>query len=328
MKNATIYLVLMCALVGCGQAKLYHHEPPMKFQDIPYPFDTEMRQVGGVKIAYHDSKGNGQPIVLIHGLASNMGFWRYNIPALTAQGFRVIALDLTGYGKSAKPYSAPYTLKFYAETVRTLLHDLGLTKATWVGHSMGGQIAMTVALNFPDAVEKLILLSPAGFEAFKPGEGEWLRNATNPDFIKKTPQERVRANITNNFYNWNDDWEWLIEERVRLSTTEEFDRFAYAVWKCVGAMLDEYVWDKLDKITVPTLVIAGENDNLIPNPFLHGGRTREVMEQGVRAMPNATLLMLPQAGHMIQIERSAEVNEAILNFVRNTLLRSSINADK
>lgn len=137
MKNATIYLVLMCALVGCGQAKLYHHEPPMKFQDIPYPFDTEMRQVGGVKIAYHDSKGNGQPIVLIHGLASNMGFWRYNIPALTAQGFRVIALDLTGYGKSAKPYSAPYTLKFYAETVRALLHDLGLTKA--VGWSLHGR---------------------------------------------------------------------------------------------------------------------------------------------------------------------------------------------
>ncbi|PIO47452.1 MAG: alpha/beta hydrolase [[Chlorobium] sp. 445] len=317
-------LVCLIALSGCGNSKLYHAAPPMKFQDIAYPFGTEMKSVNGVMMAYYDSKGAGQPIVLIHGLASNMGFWRYNIPTLQAQGVRVIAVDLIGYGKSSKPYSAPYTLKFYAETVRALLSELGITKATWVGHSMGGQIAMTAALHFPESVEKLVLLSPAGFEAFKQGEGDWLRNATTPDFVKKTPQERVRANITNNFYEWNDEWEWLIEERVRLAGTEEFDRFAYAVWKCVGAMLDEYVWDKLGKIQAPTLVLAGENDNLIPNPFLHGGRTREVMEQGVKAMPNAKLLMLPQTGHMIQIERSAEVSEAILNFLRSDALRTNV----
>lgn len=325
MMHAKLPLMLAClvALAGCGNSKLYHAAPPMKFQDIPYPFTTETKSVNGVAMAYHDSKGTGQPLVLIHGLASNMGFWRYNIPALEAQGFRVIAVDLIGYGKSSKPYSAPYTLRFYAETIRALLNELGIAKATWVGHSMGGQIAITAALHFPEAVEKLVLLAPAGFEAFKQGEGDWLRNATNPDFVKKTPQERVRANIIQNFYDWNDEWEWLIEERVRLAATEEFDRFAYAVWKCVGAMLDEYVWDKLGNISAPTLVIAGENDNLIPNPFLHGGRTRNVMEQGAKAIPNAKLLMIPQAGHMIQIERSTEVSEAIANFLRTTLLRSN-----
>lgn len=105
-------LVCLIALSGCGNSKLYHAAPPMKFQDIAYPFGTEMKSVNGVMMAYYDSKGAGQPIVLIHGLASNMGFWRYNIPTLQAQGVRVIAVDLIGYGKSSKPYSAPYTLKF------------------------------------------------------------------------------------------------------------------------------------------------------------------------------------------------------------------------
>ncbi|MDW8466212.1 MAG: alpha/beta fold hydrolase [Chloroherpetonaceae bacterium] len=263
-------------------------------------------------------KGNGTPLVLIHGLASNAGFWRYNLADLRQRGFRVIALDLPGYGKSGKAYSTPYSMQFFAETVRALLQHLGIQKAVWVGHSMGGQISLTAALLFPEAIEKMVLLSPAGFEAFKEGEGNWLRNSVTPDFVKKTPPERIRANIVANFYNWDDKWEWMVEERTRLVSSDEFDRFAYAVWKSVGAMLDGYVWDRLHLISTPTLVIAGENDNLIPNPFLHGGRTREVMEQGTAAMKNAKLAMVPECGHMIQMEKSELVNQLIAEFARST----------
>lgn len=314
MKRICIFLLLL-GLLGCQSAKLYHAEPVMQFKDIPYPFPMESATVNGALVSYYDSKGTGMPIVLIHGLASNAGFWRYNLDELRQRGFRVIALDLPGYGKSGKAYSTPYSMQFFAETVRALLQHLGIEKAVWVGHSMGGQIALTAALLFPHAIEKMVLLSPAGFEAFKEGEGNWLRNSVTPDFIKKTPQERIRANIVANFYNWDDKWEWMVEERTRLVGAEEFDRFAYAVWKSVGAMLDGYVWDKLHTIAIPTLVIAGENDNLIPNPFLHGGRTRDVMEQGVAAMKNAKLIMVPECGHMIQMEKSEVVNQAIAAFV-------------
>lgn len=317
----SIFSSAVCALllmmgVGCGSAKLYHGEPTMQFKDIPYPFSTDSATVNGAQVSYYDSKGDGKPLVLIHGLASNAGFWRYNINDLQHQGFRVIAIDLPGYGKSGKAFSTPYSMSFYAETVRALLKYLGITKAVWVGHSMGGQITLMAALLFPDAVEKMVLLAPAGFEAFKEGEGNWLRNAVTPDFIKKTPQDRIRANIAANFYNWSDKWEWMIEERTRLVPSEEFDRFAYAVWKSVGAMLDGYVWDKLNTIATPALIIAGENDNLIPNPFLHGGRTRDVMQQGQAALKNAKLIMLPDCGHMIQMEKSEDVNQAITLFAK------------
>ena len=311
-----MFFFALAMMEGCGQAKLYHDAPPLQFENLNYGFKTEKTTLNGTEVAYYDSKTNGTPIVLIHGLASNMGFWRYVIPELEKRGFRVIAIDLPGYGKSAKPYGAPYTLSFYAKTVNELLKTLSIEKAIWAGHSMGGQISIVAALNFSERIEKLVLVAPAGIEAFKQGEGEWLRNATNPDFIKNTPPDRIRANYSNNFYNWNDKYEWMIEERVRIATAKDFDRFAYTVWKCVGAMLDEPVWDRLDKITFPTLIVAGENDNLIPNPFLHGGKTSDVMNIGKEKIKNAKLTMLPQTGHMLIVERPVELADEIQKFVK------------
>jgi pimeloyl-ACP methyl ester carboxylesterase len=311
-----MFLASLAILDGCGSAKLYHDLPTVEFETLDYGFQTERAVINGTSVAYYDSKGSGTPIVLVHGLASNMGFWRYVIPDLQQKGFRVIAIDLPGYGKSAKAYGTPYTLTFFSQTVVELLKHLKIEKAVWVGHSMGGQISIVASLKFPERLDKLILVSPAGFESFKQGEGEWLRNATNPDFIKKTPPDRIRANYSANFYSWSDRYEWMIEERVRLVKAKEFDRFAYAVWKSVGAMLDEPVWEKLDQIALPTLIVAGENDNLIPNPFLHGGKTRDVMMFGQEKIKNSKLVMIPETGHMLIIERSDVLVQEIAKFVK------------
>ncbi len=310
-------LFLITVISGCGSMKFYHDTVPLEFSNFDYTFTTQTAEVNGVEVAWHDTqKGAGTPVVLIHGLASNAGFWRYNVAALEQGGCRVIAVDLPGFGKSAKPFGAPYSLAFQAGTVASLLQKLGIAKAVWVGHSMGAQIAMTAALNHPTMVERLVLLSPAGFETFKRGEGDWMRNAVNPEFVKRTSSAAVRANLAANFFTWSDAWEWMVEERERMARAKEFDRFCYAVWCSVGAMLDEPVRAKLGRIAVPVLVIGGENDNLIPNPYLHGGFTRDVMEDGVRALPNARLVMLPHAGHMVQIEKAGDVNREVLAFVK------------
>jgi len=318
MRNyrAFIAIVLLAAAGGCSGNRFYYNDPPLEFSNIAYPFTTDTATVNGTEICFHDSKTGSIPIVLIHGLASNMGFFRYNIPELERSGFRVIAIDLPGYGRSSKPYGAPYSLKYFSETVTGLMRHLGLSSAVIVGHSMGGQIALLTALRSPAAVRQLVLLSPAGFEAFKDGEGAWLRNAVNPTDVKKTTEDRVRANLTANFYSWNDKWEWMVEERERMSRAAEFDRFCYAVSKSVRAMIDEPMWDRLKRIAVPALIIAGENDNLIPNPYLHGGKTVDVMEYGRTQMPHAALRMMPHAGHMVQMEACDDVNAAITEFCR------------
>lgn len=309
-------LLLLAIFTGCGASRFYHDAPPLEFADIDYTFSTESRIVNGQPLAFHDAKNGGRPLLLIHGLASNAGFWRYNVDALERAGFRVIAVDLPGYGKSGKSYSAPYGMRYYAETLVELLRQLGIEKAVWAGHSMGGQISLTAALEFPRAVDRLVLVSPAGIESFRQGEGDWMRNAVNPDYVIKTTQAQVRANLVANFYTWDEKWEWMVEERVRMTKAEGFDRFAYAVWRCVGAMLDEPVWRKLDRVAVPSIIIAAGNDNLIPNPYLHGGRTRDVMEQGAATLKDTKLVMVPDAGHMVHIEKPEEVNEAVIEFLR------------
>jgi pimeloyl-ACP methyl ester carboxylesterase len=207
-------------------------------------------------------------------------------------------------------------MKFYAQTLDALLDDLGVGKATIVGHSMGSQIAMTMVLEGSSHVQRLVLLSPAGIERFKDGEGRWLKGAVTPEFVMATPESAVRANLAANFFDWREDLEWMVEERVRMAKAPEFERFAYAVSRCVAGMVEEPVWMKLEKINVPTLIIGGEKDNLIPNPYLHGGCTSSVMREGAERIPGATLHMVADAGHMLQIEKPQEVNRRILDFVR------------
>ncbi len=317
MKFTLFPILLVIAMIsGCSSARFYYDAPPLAFEDIDYSFSTTSGVVNGVEMAWHDSGGDGPAVVLIHGLASNAGFWRYNVAPLAAAGLRVIAVDLPGYGKSAKAYATPYGMHFYAQTVDALLAKLNIQHAVVAGQSMGGQIAMTMVLQGSTRVSRLILLSPAGIEAFKDGEGRWMKDAVSPAFVVNTPEDRVRANLSANFYCWNDELEWMVEERVRMAKDPAFERFAYVVSRCVAAMIDEPVWQKLGELRLPVLVMAGEKDNLIPNPYLHGGTTRDVMEAGVAQMPSARLMMIPRAGHMIQIEKHEAVNDAIIAFLK------------
>ncbi len=253
-------------------------------------------------------------LYLVHGLASNAGFWRYNIPELTKH-FRVIAVDLPGYGKSQKG-DYTYSMSFYADQIKKLIDELNLKNVVYVGHSMGGQIGIKLAIKYPTLLNKLILASPAGFEEFQRGEGDWLRSVMTIKGVKSTTEEGIRRNLAMNFYSWNDKWEWMVEERVRMRKASDFDEFCYAVVRCVNGMLDEPTFDKLSLIKTPTLVIYGKYDGLIPNPYLNPGYTSDVFENGAKDIKDVKLVELDDAGHMIQIEKSDEFNQAVLNFLK------------
>jgi len=316
MKHYSIILLVTAAMIsGCTSARFYHNAPPLPFSEIDYTFSMQTGEINGVPLAWYDSGGYGEVVLFVHGLASNAGFWRYNVPDLRAAGLRVIAVDLPGYGKSGKSYDIPYGLGFYARTLEALLEHLDISSVTVIGHSMGAQIALTLVLQECPRVKGLVLLSPAGIERFKQGEGEWLKKSVTPEFVINTPEEHIRANLAANFYCWRDELEWMVEERARMAKTPEFRGFAYAVSQSVAAMIDEPVWMDLEKITVPVMIVGGANDNLIPNPYLHGGFTEPIMRRGAEEMPNAELHMLPHTGHMLQIERPEKVNRLILDFL-------------
>lgn len=314
MKNLLkIFTVLaLFLLVGCS-GYLYWDKHALQFSEIDYGYPTKT-VLDNPKISYIDQGSGEQTIILVHGLASNAGFWRYNIPELSKK-YRVIAVDLPGYGKSQKGDYA-YSMSFYADQIQKLIEELKLKNVVYVGHSMGGQIGIKLAIKYPGLLKKLILASPAGFEEFQQGEGDWLRSVMTMKFIKSTTEEGVRRNLSNNFYSWDDKWEWMVEERVRMRKASDFDEFTYTVVRCVNGMLDEPTFDKLNLIKTPTLVIYGKYDGLIPNPYLNPGFTSDVFENGAKNMENVKLIELDNTGHMIQIEKADEFNQAVLDFLK------------
>ena len=311
MKN----LLAIALVLLLGACALQKQAPSVQsFEELPYPYTTHKARLSDeLEVAYFD-EGKGQEVILfIHGLGSYAPAWKKNMEALK-NNYRCIAIDLPGYGKSSKgKYEA--SMSYYATVVKEFLHALGIEKATLAGHSMGGQIAITAALAYPELVERLVLVAPAGFETFHKGERQWFREVLTPTAVKLTTVEQIRENIAWNFYEMPGDAEFMVTDRIAMRSAVDFDAYCYIIPECVKGMVDQPVFDDLHNVQQPTLVVFGHQDNLIPNRFLNGGETEAIGKQGVAQMPNARLLMVDKAGHFVQFEQAATVNDAIRGFI-------------
>ena len=313
MKKLILALFAFSFLFSGCSGYLYTNSPALEFKNLDYGFTTKTI-LNNPAISYIEEGQGSKTIILVHGLASNAGFWRYNIAEL-AKSYRVIAVDLPGYGKSQKDYYA-YNMSFFAEQIKRLADELHIKKFVYVGHSMGGQIGITFALKYPQYLEKLVLASPAGIEEFQTGEGDWMRSVMTVNGVKKTNEEGIRRNLATNFYSWNDKWEWMVEERARMVSAKEFVPFCYAVVRSVNGMLDEPTFDMIENISVPTLIIYGQNDGLIPNPYLHPGFTCDVFQPGSKLIPGCKTVQIDNCGHMLQIEHPGIFDQAVLDFIK------------
>jgi pimeloyl-ACP methyl ester carboxylesterase len=317
-KSITIIagLVVIMFILGCASSR-YYHLGTKEFHQIDYGFPLERVKIRNIEIGYIDQGSSDQVLLLIHGLGSNAKGWSKNIP-VWAEKYRVLAVDLPGYGISDKGYY-PYSMSFYAQVLTEFLDELDISKATFVGHSMGGQIAIIAALKYPDSVDKLVLISTAGFEKFTEGEGAWMKGVMTPELVRDTPIRNIDINLRANFYETPPDAEFMITDRIQVRGAKDFELYCYAVSRNVDGMLNEPVWDKLDKVDHPTLIIFGENDGLIPNPYLHGGKTEKIAGIGVEGIPNNRLVMMSKCGHFVQFEKWEETNRVIIEFLEGSL---------
>lgn len=283
--------------------------------DITYPADLRHVELpDGKKIAYLDRGKGAYTLLFIHGLGSNLKSWQKNMAVLSTQ-YRCIALDLPGYGKSTGGDYA-YNMSFFADAVSAFIRQLKLKKVILVGHSMGGQIALTEILRNNKRIKKLILLAPAGIETFDDKEKAILRNVYTPEILKNTPEAQIRKNFEINFVQFPADAEFMIADRLALRQTPAYDDYCRMIPKCVAGMLDEPVFERLPKVTLPTLIIYGENDMLIPNRFLHPAMTTaQVAALARERIAGSQMLPAPNAGHFVQWEADAFVNEAIIDFL-------------
>ena len=283
-----------------------------------YPFDLKRVQLSdSLEIAYMETGSGEQTLLFIHGLGSYAPAWNKNLGKL-GERFRCIAIDLPNYGQSTGG-RYDFSMSFFARAVADFIDRLGLERVVLVGHSMGGQVAVTALLNHDLPVEKLVLLAPAGFETFTEKEKAWFSQVFTPAVVRATPTDQLKRNFDINFAanDLPEDARFMLEDRLDMrADSARYELYCQMIPMCVQGMLEEPVFDRLNNIRVPTLIIYGQNDYLIPNRILHPNLSvQAVAESGHLQIPDSRLLLIPSCGHFVQWDCAPQVNEALEDFV-------------
>ena len=268
-----------------------------------------------IELAYVEQGQGQETLLMVHGMGSYLPCWNNNLSPLS-EYHRCIAVDLPGYGKSSKD-DYPATMDFYANVLHEFIQRLDLPYVNLVGHSMGGQIALTFALKYPDAVKKIILSAPAGFEEYTKSEKEMIAQMITANAIKRSSVREITDNLKYNFYQLPPEAEFMIQDRIDMRYADDFDWYCTTVARSVMGMTEKLMVPHLADIRHPVLIFFGENDNLIPNRFIHKGTTRELARKGTAILPNAELIMADRTGHFAHFEQSGPFNFAVRYFINN-----------
>jgi len=287
-----------------------------QFKSLEYPFPMKEASLSDNKTMAYTDTGEGEAILFIHGLASYAPAWKYTISELS-KSYRCIAVDLIGYGKSSKgQYQAD--MSFHTGYLFELMDHLEISALHVIGHSMGGQIALKMAIEKPTRIKSLLLMAPAGIETFTAQEREIFKNSTTPESIAEVSDEQYRANLSLNFYAMDERAEFMYEDRMKIKSDEQFMDYCFVVAEGVMGMLNEPVFEHLGDIMHPTLICYGQEDRLIPNTYLHKElTTKSIGELAIAQIPNSKLKMISKAGHFVHFDQPEKVNEIIKNFLEN-----------
>ena len=279
-----------------------------------YEYKSKCTTIDGLEINYIKEGKGKTALLFLHGLSSNADAWSKNIEELQKK-YTCIALDLPGFGKSTIE-SNKYKPSYFAEISYKLIQKLKLKNVVLVGHSMGGQASIKLALNYPNAIQKLILIAPAGLETFKKENADFMKMTYTSGLVKMTTDDQIKKNYALNFFKMPSEAVKMINDRINIKKAANFDAHCTAIVKSVAGMLDEPVQSNLDKITQPTLVIFGLNDGLIPNKYFNPTLSvKDIGEIAKNKIKDVDVEFIENCGHFAQFEKSKEVNNLIEDFV-------------
>jgi 3-oxoadipate enol-lactonase len=277
----------------------------------------QFAEVNGIKICYK-IEGKGDPLVLIHGFGSKKEVYIGQVPILS-RGFKVITFDNRGSGKSTHcdENSEPFTAEMMASDTKELLDHLGIDKAHILGYSLGGMIAQTFALMFPERVHKLILVAttpdfPAnesGIKMYKDGKVARYHNLiedpvktfwdnATPGFTRQFKKE-LMADPKKKIHGLFSAEELIEIDKQNPSNPIDIENS--------GHFLKNFnVYERLPEIQKKTLIIAAGKDKTLP---------KMLSEKIHDKIPNSKLVIINKCGHGFVQEKAPEVNDAILEFL-------------
>jgi pimeloyl-ACP methyl ester carboxylesterase len=297
-----LLIIILLVVTGCAQLPKRTNPPSTDHQ--------RYLPTVGVNINYRDI-GEGEPIVLVHGFGQTLETWQRLIPELSKQ-YRVIALDLKGSGHSDKPSDGRYGIGDQADVVMALVEALNLARITLVGHSLGGGVALLVALRWQERGEsrvvRLALMNSVGFPMKLPRMIASLRWPVLGPFMLylSNPDRLVRGVLRNNAVN--DDA--VTEELVRAYADSLRAPGGRAALVSTARQLDPKMFDSMVPryagLRAPALVLWCREDPVLP--VEHVLRFHE-------ELPRAHVTLLRGCGHSPQEERPLEVYDALLHFL-------------
>jgi 3-oxoadipate enol-lactonase len=246
---------------------------------------------------YYEITGNGSPVVLIHGLGSSLLDWENQVPSISAQ-YQVIAFDLRGYGRSAR-HTGPYTINQFTKDTAGLIKSLGPAPVHVVGLSLGGMVALQLSLDYPELVNKLVIVNSLPEVKLSSFRARWeigLRFLLTRLFgmritglvlsrrVFPNPQQRDLRKKFAARWAGNDP-------QVYMSS--------------VRGLLGWSVQERLSSIPCPTLVVAGEKDFL---PLAE-------KEHFTKNIPEAEMAVITGSGHASPVDHPEEFNRIVLEFL-------------
>ena len=264
-------------------------------KDEAIPTTGKFVTVFGARIHYVDV-GAGPTVILLHGLADDVGVWGSVMPALAAK-HRVIALDQVGFGRSDKPL-LNYRVSTFVDFLDGFLNELKIKRASLVGNSLGGWVAADFALKHPDRIERLVLSDAAGYAALAKTMDPRALNA-----LRLASREDIRylGPLTFRDKRFYEDVDLAFKQRVTAGDS-------YTVSQFLDSMIrgEDVLDGQLGAIEKPTLILWGRDDKLIPVSFA-ARFNKEINASQLR--------IIDGCGHMPHVECAEKFNHALLQFL-------------
>jgi 2-hydroxy-6-oxonona-2,4-dienedioate hydrolase len=247
--------------------------------------------VFGENIRYYEF-GQGPVVILLHGLGSVKGIWLANVGALASK-YHVYAIDQIGFGHSDKPL-LEYKIATFVDFLQGFMQAQNINKATLVGNSLGGWIALDFAAQHPEMVEKLVLVDSAGLSSMREPAVD----------LNASSVAGMRTVLESVFYNK----QMVTDQTVlRVFTDHVRNNDGYTIQRLqAGLVMPQFEDTKLAAIHAPTLVVWERQDELLP--VAAGEKLRD-------SIAGAKLTVFDQCGHVPQLEKAAEFNQALLDFL-------------